>query len=329
MKRIFDLFGNHRIWIIIGIIISNVSCFRIADSCHNWQQMSIADVIATCFYFDDAAKLKILLDYGLPINNYYGYDGNHERLLHYNDKSPMIKEQTLFLEALRQKAVNCVNLLLESGADVSKKDSAGNDALIMMTFLSEKHVVEVANKVSLKYSFDVNASNVWNSTALGAAVRGNNYEYVRWLIKNGADYRVMNGVEDADCIWLLKRPIIFDAVNSRKDIFDLLLTKSDAPIKSLDCKGCGILSWLRPKADDYETRFKFLVSKGAKITEADKLILIVNMRSLHDCGDRISMICSYIKEPEILKTALRYAKKKNYSSCIDVIERRLEEINGL
>lgn len=323
MEMFLGRLGNDQAAKLIVLLLSAffVSCVRMSTSCSDAQRITMADIVVTCLYDDDVIKLKKLIDVGLPINNYYDNDGNYEDIGPRRACNSSINSaRTILLEALYLNAINCVKLLMSEGADVLMVDEEGNNALLMLAYLSEDDSVEIANKIWEYDTLEINATNVYNATALGVAIRRNNGAYVRWLLEHGADYTVVNGVYDSKTP--IKRPITFDAASSRMDIFDMLFIEYGARIEPQNDGRRGVLEWLKPDIDNYEYRFQFLTSMGAeaRVVQINYNILVKNMRKLGDCPDRISMICAYGLDCELLEVALLYAKKKNYLRCVEVIE---------
>ena len=319
---------NYRIGAFLGLLcVLSISCVSIYRTPYKFQNMSMPGMMAATLADDDAFTLKRMIDKGLPIDNYYGV-GNSDHIIsqHGSDISSRFRGtfpcRTLLLESLHLNSVNCVRLLLERNVDVSKVDEEGNNALMMAAYLSEEYVIDVVNSISSLASININATNNYNATALGIAVRKNNSLYVRWLLENGADYSALNG---SDSGWRIRKPILFDAVNASQDIFEAFMGKPTANICYVDCDGNGILTWLNPNVSNYEYRFRCLLNRGAKFDGdiAGQNILIRNMAKLGDCNDRISMICSCGLNQKALRAALLYAKGKGYNKCADAIERSI------
>ena len=319
--------------IVVLSIISSVSCMTRGGGSVDFSKVTLDDMMATCFWSDDAGKLELLLDQGLPIDNYYNYfdsennsAGNSRRMRRrdsnglLNNSNPLADSTTLLLQALQSRSLNCVKLLIARHADVSLVDSKGNNALMMAADLPENSVLSIAKELCSLSVFDLNATNGDNDTALGLAVRRNNGAYVRWLLENGADCNVTNSVESGFAS--NSRPILFDALNARKDIFELFMSNPKIQVSVSTCFSEEILMRLNPCIEDYEGRFKRLMAAGAKFGESTSFsnVLIKNMAKMGDCPKRISMICSFTPDQAILKGALKFARRRNYAECIDVIE---------
>ncbi|MGN0854267.1 MAG: ankyrin repeat domain-containing protein [Kiritimatiellia bacterium] len=295
-----------------------------------WHMVTRADMMATCLTRDDSRKLRELIDNGLPIDNYYNWTGNSDRLTTVDDEWNN-SSRTLLLQSLCSGAAECAGLLLDYKADVSKVDGVGNNALMLSACLPEDVTVKMMDRIVGLSTFDVNATNRLNVTALGIAIAENNGKCVDWLLRNGADYgATSHGVyvhtsdggyhQDA-------RPIWFDAMSARQDIFETFMELPGIDFRTKDGRGMGILYWLKVRLKDYDERFKRLIGRGAGLCGREgERVIINNMSFLGDCEDRVAMICSYIDAREPLEAALRRAVSMRRLGCIRVIKDRLSRM---
>ncbi len=281
-----------------------------------WRNVSRADMMVTCLSEDDSCKLQDLINHGCPIDNYFDSMGSSDCVNTTAKKG--FPSRTLLLESLRLGAVKCVRLLLDCKVDVGKVDSDGYNALMLAACLPEDMTVEIIDRIFKLSTFDVNAKNCFNETALSIALDRNNGKCIDWLFQHGADY-------NATISWWIEPrctlPVWFNAVNARQDIFEKFMNLPRVDFQEKDSNGMGVLWRLRVKLDDYDERFKRLVEKGARLSkkEADAIVH-KSMRKLGDCKTRVAMICSYMNKREVLNLSLSYARTKQYLGCIDVLK---------
>ncbi len=281
-----------------------------------WRMVSRADMMVTCLIEDDSSKLKELIDQGCPIDNYFDHMGNSDYINTSSKKG--FPSRTLLLESLRCGAVECARLLLDCKVDVGKVDSDGYNALMFSTCLPEDMSVEIIDRIFKLSTFDVNAKNCFNETALSIAIERNNGKCIDRLLQLGSDYNATTS------LWINPQctlPIWFNAVNARQDIFEKFMNLDGIDFQVKDSNGGGVIRRLRVKLADYDERFQRLVEKGAGLSKSDtEAIVLESMRKLGDCKTRVAMICSYMDKREVLNLALSHARTKQYLGCIDVLE---------
>lgn len=106
--------------------------------------------------------------------------------------------QTALIKAAARGDVDVVSALLDSGADINARDDKGSDALLHsldrenLAHGEERKTLparrlEVARRILLYKSVDVNAQNSDGETALMRAVRLENIETIQSLLAHGAD----------------------------------------------------------------------------------------------------------------------------------------------
>jgi hypothetical protein len=79
--------------------------------------------------------------------------------------------------------------LLEQGAEVDQRDSAGNTALMGICFKGYEDIADLL----LMYKSDINAQNTNGSTALIYALTFGQMGMFKFLLKKGADKRIKDG----------------------------------------------------------------------------------------------------------------------------------------
>lgn len=306
-------------------LLSVLLAATLLGGCASWDadgnianMVTLADVQASFLRQDDAQEFKRSIERGLPIHNYYSAFGNSERMT--ASKECFVPDTPLLLAALRMGATKCASLLMDLQVDVSKVSGVGDNALMMAAGLPEDETVGVVSRVVSLHAFDVNATNDAGRTALEMAIEGNNGRYVSWLLKHGADPSVRSRYRFA-LVFGFRRPVFFEALNARRDIFDEVLALPTVDILAKDSRGSGILRYLEPGLHDYESRFLALIDKGAPLDAVDtEEVLTRNMRVRGDDGARVRLICSHVREGTSLKKVLAYAKKRNLRECVRVLE---------
>ena len=83
-------------------------------------------------------------------------------------------------------SVECVNILIEKGANINAKDNAGCSPLHSVLFDQTENTLECI-KILIKNGADVNAREQYNCTSLHLAAEGYDPECLDILINNGAD----------------------------------------------------------------------------------------------------------------------------------------------
>ncbi len=304
-------------------IVALLACALFVGACSTpltreecWRMVKIEDMIVTCLKEDDSCKLKTLIDQGLPIHNYFDPTGNSEHIV-INHKWTL-PSRSLLLYSLHCGAAKCAHLLLDHKVNVSSVGGHGNNALMLSAYLPEEKMVEMVERISSLATFDVNATNCFNETALSIAIRTNNGKYIDWLLQHGADYKATASDWNGSIGPL---PIWFYAVNARQDIFEKFINLTEIDFQAKDSNGMGVLCRLLVNLDDYDERFQRLVEKGAKLSQKDAdAIVCKNMRWFGDCKTRVAMICSYMDKREVLKHALSLAKTLQRFGCVEVLE---------
>lgn len=108
--------------------------------------------------------------------------------------------KTLLMQVMQKNGGSLkrlTELLLEKGVDVTRKDKDGMTALLY--YLEHNCNSDVVKKL-MKAGADINARSKDGSCALHYICKRGNVELARYLIKKGADYRVVNdkGISPAD-----------------------------------------------------------------------------------------------------------------------------------
>lgn len=280
--------------------------------------VTLVDVEASFLKLDDAQGFKRSIERGLLVHNYYNSFGNSDRMT--ASKGSIVPDTPLFLAALRMGATKCASLLMDLHVDVSKVSGVGDNALMMAAGLPEDETVGVVSRIASLHAFDVNATNDAGRTALEMAIEGNNGRYVSWLLKHGADPSVRSRYRFA-LVFGFRRPVFFEALNARRDIFDEVLGLPTVDVLAKDSRGSGIFRYLEPGLHDYESRFLALIDKGAPLDAGDaENVLLRNMRVRGDDGARVRLICSHVREGTSLKEVLTLARKRNLRECVRVLE---------
>ena len=119
--------------------------------------------------------------------------GNYRQLKRLLEEDPHLvnakdKRGQKPLHYAASNSLQCVELLVESGADLNARDRDGYTAIF------RAFTVEIA-KVLVENGAKVNIVGRWNSTPLRCAVRLQNSDVVRYLISQGAD---INHIEKLD-----------------------------------------------------------------------------------------------------------------------------------
>lgn len=127
-----------------------------------------------------------------------------------------VLQTTPLIEAIRGRYIDCIKLLLETGADPNLEDSEGISPIFYVfsediLALLVKYGAKINNtygyetplmaamkysdfeylKALIKYGADVNAKSDYGTTALYSACIENNVDIAKFLLENGADMQIL------------------------------------------------------------------------------------------------------------------------------------------
>ena len=122
----------------------------------------------------DTARLRTLLRDGADVNG--------------GQSDGVSREETPLMLAAEMSNLQCMDILIEAGADVNSKAQGGHTALNVAVW---RNNVESVNKL-IGAGADVNSVNLYGRTALFHATRHGYHKCVKCLIDGGADVNIVD-----------------------------------------------------------------------------------------------------------------------------------------
>ena len=290
---------------VIAIVLCGCGC------CRGWymEQVPLDYMWTNVFIPDNVAALRKLADDGLPLNNIYDGKGN----------SPDVRSRVgmpLLAAALQHNATNCAAFLLDRKVDVSKKCANGSTVLMFCVSLpGEAALIWSENLAGLCPPSYCDMTNHWGYNPLSSAIRRDRSELIEFYLSRGADVnrKQIEPRQVEPC------PYPFYALDKSIETFNLIMTNQNTVVRGLKYRGDSLITGLSPELEDYEMRVKCLLGRLVDINDADSNVLIKNMESLGDCGDRVKWLCGVGVSGKKKNEALGYAKQHGLAECAKVL----------
>ncbi len=230
--------------------------------------------------------------------------------------------RTAIMWALRSASTNCVEWLLESGADLRRKDYDGRTALMMCAM--SYSVPYYTDMVFENCGGSIDERDNYGDTVLAQALMLNrNAEMALWCLNHGADVGIRVYA------WGRVAPIAFWALYfGSQEVFLNTIKSKQFDVSETDSKGNSALLFLNPEAEDYEFRFETLLKLGADIKTkgSEGTVITQNMSYLKDnCEERLIFLLKYDYEIKDIEDALLFAKRHDFSKCVKLIEKKLKD----